>query len=917
MRAFHSLLLGLTSLVTLAQGLQYRGADFSSLINVENNGIRYKDNGTTLPFETILKNRGCNLARIRIWTSTRYNEYSLEYGLALAKRAAAAGMDIYVDLHYSDTWADPGKQAIPSAWPKDLAGLNTKIYEYTRDVVLAFQNQGTPAKYIELGNEINGGMLWPVGRVSNNNYSNLSELLHSATAGVRAASTSVKTMIHLANGWNYGSVNGFFSGVYMPGKLATADVDVLAFSLYPFYGTGATLSALNSSLTQMANRYGKEIMVVETDWPAVCSGVTLSERGIPVSAAGQLQWVNQVKSIVNALPNGRGTGVLYWEPGWIGNANLGSGCSDALLVDGSGNVRTSINHSVEHTLLQTMSEAMWTGPQGRRLFALCAGAGFVGLWAMDKMINKTEMKSAKRAANLQQQYMRTGESDPVVQQRGLTDVDGRPVALKHNLQGDRATAHSWMIALDDEVHKVNDILTKDDMKETEFAEFMMDDGEPSCRIIARQDVTSLPRFETLVSNDPHHKRAHCGERSVDTTSKVPIADDLKDILADLLQAVRIASAAFTSRGKCRYPPPFDPPIPRTDPFIVVDKDGVVGAWCLPGALSTRLQRVAEDAMRRLAGADPKMYREGICLLACAGLWGHNEHPEPNDYCLRAPQLAVEFLERMTPVLCVLNSISCIMSPSQFMHGRELHYTLAESTTVRNRQLMLDLMQHWPLPFRHLQINDGRPVPVHRHIGRYPFGVDLLATFGNYHGGVFDLETVGVNSLYGPGAVVGIMGALFPHAVSPVDGERFAIMQCLDPTLLDSVLKLSGQQPAVPVLGIMREMPKRLTDLFESGRPAGSPAGRDVAVYTIPIHQHTVPLTMDVEDDDEVRGEDEEEGNNDDAEADEENDEDDEDGDDDSEGLEARSIDEEDDSDDSAIESDSDSDHGSSEYTPDD
>ena len=103
MRAFHSLLLALTSLVTLTQALQYRGADFSSLINVENQGVRYKHNGQTQPFETILKNQGCNLARIRIWTSNNYNEYNLAYGLALAKRAAAAGMDIYVDLHYSDT----------------------------------------------------------------------------------------------------------------------------------------------------------------------------------------------------------------------------------------------------------------------------------------------------------------------------------------------------------------------------------------------------------------------------------------------------------------------------------------------------------------------------------------------------------------------------------------------------------------------------------------------------------------------------------------------------------------------------------------------------------------------------------------------------------------------------------------------
>ncbi|KAF6764295.1 arabinogalactan endo-1,4-beta-galactosidase [Ephemerocybe angulata] len=328
-------------LLTLAQAITYRGADFSSLINVENKGIKYKDNGTSLPFETILKNRGCNLARIRVWTSNTYTEYSLSYALAIAKRAAAAGMDIYVDLHYSDTWADPGKQAIPSAWPKDLAGLNTQIYTYTRDVVLAFQNQGTPAKYIELGNEINGGMLWPVGRVSNNNYNNLSELLHSAAAGVRAASSSVKTMIHLANGWNYNAVNGFFSGVYLPGKLQPADVDVLSFSLYPFYGTGATPDALKSSLTNLVNKYNKEVMVVETNWPAVCSGVSLSAN-YPVSAAGQTSWFNNVKSIVQNLPNGRGTGVLYWEPGWIGNANLGSSCADALLVDSSGNTRSSI-----------------------------------------------------------------------------------------------------------------------------------------------------------------------------------------------------------------------------------------------------------------------------------------------------------------------------------------------------------------------------------------------------------------------------------------------------------------------------------------------------------------------------------------------------------------------------------------------
>ncbi|KAG2008333.1 arabinogalactan endo-1,4-beta-galactosidase [Coprinopsis cinerea AmutBmut pab1-1] len=338
--ASFSWFLGLLSLISSVHAITYRGADFSSLVNLENQGIRYRDNGNVQPLERILANYGANLARIRVWTSNDYSQYSLNYALNLAKRAQAAGMDIYVDLHYSDSWADPGKQWIPSSWPKDLAGLNTQIYTYTRDVVRAFQNQGTPIKYIEIGNEINDGMLWPVGRISQNGYGNLSELLHSAAAGVRDASSSVKIMVHLANGWNWSAVNGFFNQIFMPGKFATSDVDVLGFSFYPFYGTSATLNNLRSSLTNIVNKLNKEVMVVEVNWPYYCPDVALSEPGYPTGASGQLSFVNQVRSIVENLPNGRGTGIVYWEPGWIGNAGLGSACWDNILVDGSGNVRS-------------------------------------------------------------------------------------------------------------------------------------------------------------------------------------------------------------------------------------------------------------------------------------------------------------------------------------------------------------------------------------------------------------------------------------------------------------------------------------------------------------------------------------------------------------------------------------------------
>ncbi|GLB42187.1 putative arabinogalactan [Lyophyllum shimeji] len=335
MRLLRLCLLSALTILSPVKALTYRGADFSSLINLENAGKTFKDSGTTTKFETILKNHGANLARIRIWTSTSDSNYSLNYGLALAKRAVAAGMTLLIDLHYSDTWADPGKQAIPSGWPTDLAGLNTKIYTYTNSLVKSFAAQGTPIQIIQIGNEINDGMLWPVGRISVNGYSPLSQLLHSAANGVRDASSSTKIMIHLANGWNGGAVSSFYNQIFIPGEFATSDFDILGFSFYPFYGTGATYSNLKSSLQAMVTKFNKDVMVVETDWPAVCSGVTMSESSIPISAAGQSQWVSGIRTVLQGLSGGHGIGIVYWEPQWIGNAGLGSSCSDALLVDGS------------------------------------------------------------------------------------------------------------------------------------------------------------------------------------------------------------------------------------------------------------------------------------------------------------------------------------------------------------------------------------------------------------------------------------------------------------------------------------------------------------------------------------------------------------------------------------------------------
>ncbi|TFK49440.1 arabinogalactan endo-1,4-beta-galactosidase [Heliocybe sulcata] len=328
----------LASFALRVSSLTYKCADFSSLLVNEAAGITYTDNGATAKFDTILANHGTNLARIRVWTA---GDYDLPQALQIAKRAKAAGMSLLVDLHYSDTWADPGKQAIPSSWPTDLSGLNTQIYTYTQNLVQSFADQGTPITILQIGNEINSGILWPVGEISENGYNGLSQLLHSGVQGARAASSSVKTMIHLANGWDQSGVTSFYQNVFIQGALSASDVDIMGFSFYPFYDTRATLSALQSSMAAITKAYGKQYMVVETDWPEACSGTTMSEPSIPISVTGQQTWVSDIRSTLGKVSGA--LGICYWEPGWIGNAALGSSCSDALLVDSNGATRASID----------------------------------------------------------------------------------------------------------------------------------------------------------------------------------------------------------------------------------------------------------------------------------------------------------------------------------------------------------------------------------------------------------------------------------------------------------------------------------------------------------------------------------------------------------------------------------------------
>ncbi|KAN0092978.1 glycoside hydrolase family 53 protein [Tylopilus felleus] len=334
--------------LSLVSALKYRGADFSSLLLLESTtDIQYRASSSSepQPFEQILKGYGVNLARVRIWTS---GTYSLSYGLEFAKRAKAVGMDLMVALYYSDSWANPGYQPIPSGWPDDLEGLQSQVYNYTYGLVQAFNSQGTPIQYIQIGNEINDGFLWPIGQITSNGFDGASRLLHAGALAVRDASPSTNIVIHLGTGWAPSQMSWFFGGIFtsetdggLGSGLTLSDVDLMAVSWYPYYGTQATFSTLNATLNFLVSTYNKDVMVAETGWPVVCNteAVPLSEPSIPVGVQGQITWIEDVVAVLNSVNHIHGNkalGIVYWEPGWTTNSALGSLCADVLLVTSDG-----------------------------------------------------------------------------------------------------------------------------------------------------------------------------------------------------------------------------------------------------------------------------------------------------------------------------------------------------------------------------------------------------------------------------------------------------------------------------------------------------------------------------------------------------------------------------------------------------
>ena len=305
-----------------------RGADLSFEPQEEQAGAHFTDDGVPGSPLSILNNHGLNYVRLRLWVDPPPGYSDLASDLRMARRIKAAGDKLYLDIHYSDFWADPQHQDIPAAWQgQDLSQLTTTVQNYTHQVISAFAAQGTPVDMVSIGNEIRNGILWPVGQVdwtTDTGWDNLTTLLKAGVAGARAANPrghKLLVMLHFDEGGNNADSVRFYDHMVAGG----VPFDVIGLSYYPFFH--GPLADMRANVDDLATRYGKPVVIAESQYPWTLAGgdstgnfvweASQVSDGYPATPGGQLSFYNDMLSILAQVPNGLGMGVFYWEPEWI------------------------------------------------------------------------------------------------------------------------------------------------------------------------------------------------------------------------------------------------------------------------------------------------------------------------------------------------------------------------------------------------------------------------------------------------------------------------------------------------------------------------------------------------------------------------------------------------------------------------
>ncbi|MDY3274422.1 MAG: glycosyl hydrolase 53 family protein [Agathobacter sp.] len=314
-----------------------KGMDLSTLLEMERCGAKYFDQGKEMDILDIMKSYDVDTIRLRLWNDPK-SETGEPYGagnndlaetLAIGKRVSDAGFGVLLNFHYSDFWADPGKQFKPKAWASyGVEELEKAVYDFTKESLTAVLDAGVNVTMIQVGNELSNGLLWPEGKMPN--YDNIAKFVSAGIRACREIKADIPLMIHLDNGGKNELYCDWFDHYVERGE----DFDYIGLSYYPFWH--GSLQALEDNMNDIAVRYGKELIVAE-----VSMGYTMedyksyekledSERKgyatrqelvdkieYPMTVQGQVDFTKDFLNRVAHVADDKGCGFFWWEPAWI------------------------------------------------------------------------------------------------------------------------------------------------------------------------------------------------------------------------------------------------------------------------------------------------------------------------------------------------------------------------------------------------------------------------------------------------------------------------------------------------------------------------------------------------------------------------------------------------------------------------
>lgn len=293
------------------------GADLSFSPEVEDYVAFATGQPTSLDY---YKQCGINTVRLRVWNNPADINSSPKQVLAYAKLIKAKGLKLWIDFHYSDTWADPSAQQPPTAWQNLTAQqLADSVYGFTLNFLSLLNQQNTPPQFVQIGNEINGGMLWPTGKVYNptENWSGFIPLLQQGIKATRTACPQAQIMLHTAGYSSY-----FFNAM----QTHNVDYDIIAISYYPWWH-GRSLAHLENGMATLQNTFNKPVVIAETAYPFtfgwndntnnIVGDTSKTIAGFDTTPQGQANFIKQLISLLNKTNAQNTGGICYWAPDWV------------------------------------------------------------------------------------------------------------------------------------------------------------------------------------------------------------------------------------------------------------------------------------------------------------------------------------------------------------------------------------------------------------------------------------------------------------------------------------------------------------------------------------------------------------------------------------------------------------------------